>query len=167
MVAPTRPQGFTLIELVCVIAILGILAATAMPRFTDLAKEARIAKLNALAGALQSTAQMWNMVCRLQKEDTCQIGHVDITKNGITADMYNGFPDAGNTIGAKQIDGLINTSGFTISLSNPVGYYTRFSLPDRAYTTKCAVTYCVVSANPLPDYCSPDTFRIVVSTDEC
>jgi len=48
--------GFTLIELVVVIVILGILAAVAIPQFTDVAAEARIAVGQASCGALQSSA---------------------------------------------------------------------------------------------------------------
>ena len=53
-----KQQGFTIIELVVVIVILGILAAVAFPKFQDLSGDARTAVLNGAKAAVQSAAVM-------------------------------------------------------------------------------------------------------------
>ena len=53
-----RAKGFTLIELIIVIVILGLLAVAAAPRFIDISNDANIAKLKTLEGAVKSGANL-------------------------------------------------------------------------------------------------------------
>ena len=52
----SRQTGFTLIELVMVIVLIGVLAAIAIPRFVDLSGDAKQAAVDGVAGALSSAA---------------------------------------------------------------------------------------------------------------
>ena len=59
-------KGFTLIELVLVIVILGVLAAFALPRFADLSTDARIAALDSVEGTMKSTIGIVKVKARAQ-----------------------------------------------------------------------------------------------------
>jgi len=56
-------KGFTMIELVMVITIMGILAAVAVPKFIDMGAKAQQAKLDNIAGALGSASSMNHIAC--------------------------------------------------------------------------------------------------------
>lgn len=60
-----RQGGFTLIELVVVIVILGILAVTAAPRFLNLQDDARNSTLDGLAGAIQGASVLFMVKLQL------------------------------------------------------------------------------------------------------
>lgn len=85
-----QQAGFTLIELVMVIVILGILAAFALPKFADLTGDAREASINGLAGALKSAAS----IARAQQlVDQGALGDT-VSLDGSSITMVSGYPTA-------------------------------------------------------------------------
>ena len=106
-----QQAGFTIIELVMVIVILGILSAFALPRFADFGADAREASLDGVAGAIKAAASIAHA--------DFLVGGLPVELEGQTIAMANGYPAA--VANGIQLAAGIDDNDFTITVVAAAG----------------------------------------------
>jgi len=107
-----KSKGFTLIELVVVIVILGILAATAAPKFIDLTGDAKKSAMEGVQGSIESAVSIMHAKALVNNAAS---GSTTIEIDGVHYAITNGYPDSeGDGTGAGN--SAANAGGIALLL---------------------------------------------------
>ncbi|ARR50276.1 type II secretion system protein [Photobacterium damselae subsp. damselae] len=158
-----RQGGFTLIELVVVIVILGILAVTAAPKFMNLQNDARNASLQGLKGAIEGAAGIVYgkaAVQGVESDATSKVGDV--------ATVY-GYPAATSAGIAAAVNGLQKDGDWSCQAGSgtPASYECTFKGKEADYISTTETKACYVKYTQAASVSSAAKTEVFASGDAC
>ena len=137
-----KQQGFTLVELVTVLVILGILAAVAIPKYVSYTSEARTAALNGLAGAMRSAVSLTQAKYVVGGNTaSTSVTLADGSTVTVTSGANGGVP----TVAAAGIQAALNQSGFNFTPATGVWDFASGAIANCFVTYAAAGTATVTS----------------------
>jgi MSHA pilin protein MshA len=135
-----KARGFTLIELVVVITILGILAAFAIPKFVALDQQARFATITGLGGSVKSAAALARSLSMATSITTVA------NMEGTSVTLSNNYPDSSLT----GIAAAVNTSATDFTFAAGTGTTTPAVWTKVGAPTTCTVSYTAALTGAVP-----------------
>lgn len=138
-----KQAGFTIVELVVVIALLGILAAVALPRFLNVTDDAHAASVRGTGGALRSAVALVKAQAVVEQVKSDNIDFDDNTSTGTSGkETYvndKGFPQGGSSVSSSNCQlvwtDVLQDGAPTVSTGNGSDYKVTTS------SSKCRYTY--------------------------
>lgn len=154
-----QQSGFTMIELIMVIVILGILAAFALPRFADLGGDARRSTIQGVEGSMKSAAAIARSAFLTAGTSPASVS-MEGTNN---VAIVNGYPSAAGIVVAANITGeaTANAAGdFIVNTTAAAGSTagsTTVQAKGAATPAQCQVVYTEAAAGGTPTIVSTVT----------
>ena len=144
---PSKITGFTLIELVVVITILGILAAFAVPKFVALDSQARTATISGLAGSVKSAASLARSLAMASGNPAS----VPMEGAAAPVTLLNNYPDSTATGIAAAVNSNNGANGdFTFTAGNGAAAAATWTKNGAPTPANCVVKYTAPAAGSAP-----------------